>query len=171
MVDEAVWDIGYLMAAALFIIGIKRLSSPRTAPQGNRLGAMGMFLAVLVTLARMQSDGIIGWELIVGGLAIGAIIGALMATRVEMTGMPELVALFNGFGGGASALVALSEVLGRLQQGNIPDPGVELYAVWVAIGLSAIVGCITLTGSIMAMMKLKGGFYVPFSKKDDRGRH
>jgi|TARA_B100001750_G_scaffold79460_1_gene63102 NAD(P) transhydrogenase subunit beta len=171
LVDEAVWDIGYLMAAALFIIGIKRLSSPRTAPQGNRLGAMGMFLAVLVTLARMQSDGIIGWELIVGGLAIGAIIGALMATRVEMTGMPELVALFNGFGGGASALVALSEVLGRLQQGNIPDPGVELYAVWVAIGLSAIVGCITLTGSIMAMMKLKGGFYVPLTKKDDRGRH
>ena len=170
MVDAAVWDIGYLMAAALFIIGIKRLSSPRTAPQGNRLGAMGMFLAVLVTLARMQSEGIIGWELIVGGLAIGAIIGALMATRVEMTGMPELVALFNGFGGGASALVALSEVLGRLQQGNIPDAGVELYAVWVAIGLSGIVGCITLTGSIMAMMKLKGGFYVPFSKKDDRGR-
>ena len=113
MVDEAVWDIGYLMAAALFIIGIKRLSSPRTAPQGTTLGAMGIFLAVLVTLARRQSDGIIGWELIVGGRAIGAIIGALMATRVEMTGMPELVALFNGFGGGASALVALSEVLGR----------------------------------------------------------
>ena len=170
MVDAAVWDIGYLIAAALFIIGIKRLSSPRTAPQGNRLGAMGMFLAVLVTLARMQSEGIIGWELIVGGLAIGAMIGALMATRVEMTGMPELVALFNGFGGGASALVALSEVLGRIQQGNVPDSGIELYAIWVAIGLSGIVGWVTLSGSLMAMMKLKGGFYVPFSKKDDRGR-
>ena len=170
MVDAAVWDIGYLIAAALFIIGIKRLSSPRTAPQGNRLGAMGMFLAVIVTLARMQSEGIIGWELIVGGLAIGAMIGALMATRVEMTGMPELVALFNGFGGGASALVALSEVLGRIQQGNVPDSGIELYAIWVAIGLSGIVGWVTLSGSLMAMMKLKGGFYVPFSKKDDRGR-
>ena len=75
MVDAAVWDIGYLIAAALFIIGIKRLSSPRTAPQGNRLGSMGMLLAVVVTLVRMQSEGIIGWELIVGGLAIGAIIG------------------------------------------------------------------------------------------------
>ncbi len=170
MVDAAVWDIGYLMAAALFILGIKRLSSPRTAPQGNRMGAMGMFLAVLVTLARMQSEGVIGWELIVGGLAIGAIIGALMATRVEMTGMPELVALFNGFGGGASALVALSEVLGRLQQGNVPDAGIELYAIWIAIGLSGIVGWVTLTGSLVAMMKLKGGFYVPFSKKDERGR-
>jgi NAD(P) transhydrogenase subunit beta len=82
-----------------------------------------------------------------------------------MTGMPELVALFNGFGGGASALVALSEVLGRLQEGNVPDAGVELYAIWVAIGLSGLVGWVTLTGSLVAMMKLKGGFVVPFSKK------
>ena len=165
MVNVAVWDIGYLVAAALFILGIKQLSSPRTAPRGNRMGAMGMFLAVLVTLARMYSEGIVGWELIVGGLAIGILIGALMATRVEMTGMPELVALFNGFGGGASALVALSEVLGRLQEGNVPDSGVELYAIWVAIGLSGLVGWITLTGSLVAMMKLKGGFVVPLSKK------
>jgi NAD(P) transhydrogenase subunit beta len=88
-----------------------------------------------------------------------------MATRVEMTGMPELVALFNGFGGGASALVALSEVLGRLQEGNVPEAGVELYAIWVAIGLSGLVGWVTLTGSLVAMMKLKGGFVAPISKK------
>ena len=124
-----------------------------------------MFLAVIVTLTRMYSEGVVGWELIVGGLAIGILIGALMATRVEMTGMPELVALFNGFGGGASALVALSEVLGRLQDGNVPDAGVELYAVWVAIGLSGLVGWVTLTGSLVAMMKLKGGFVLPISKK------
>ena len=124
-----------------------------------------MFLAGLVTLARMYSEGVVGWELIVGGLAIGILIGVLMATRVEMTGMPELVALFNGFGGGASALVALSEVLGRLQDGNVPDAGVELYAIWVAIGLSGLVGWVTLTGSLVAMMKLKGGFVVPLSKK------
>ncbi len=153
------------MAAALFILGIKQLSSPRTAPKGNRMGAMGMFLAVLVTLARMYSEGMVGWELIVGGLTIGILIGVLMATRVEMTGMPELVALFNGFGGGASALVALSEVLGRLQEGNVPDAGVELYAIWVAIGLSGLVGWVTLTGSLVAMMKLKGGFVIPLSKK------
>ena len=170
MVDSVVWDIGYLVSAALFILGIKRLSSPKTAPQGNRLGAYGMLLAVLVTMAKMYTEEIIGLELIVGGLALGTIIGAWMAVRVEMTGMPELVALFNGFGGGASALVGLSEVLGRIQVGNIPDPGIELYATWVAIGLSGLIGWLTLTGSLMAMGKLKGGFYIPLTKKDDRGR-
>ena len=122
MVDAVVWDIGYLVSAALFILGIKKLSSPKTAPQGNRLGAYGMLLAVLVTMAKMNSDGIIGLELIVGGLAVGTIIGVWMATRVEMTGMPELVALFNGFGGGASALVGLSEVLKRIQESDIYWP-------------------------------------------------
>ena len=165
MVNVAVWDIGYLIAAALFILGIKQLSSPRTAPRGNRMGAMGMFLAVIVTLARMYSEGVVGWELMVGGLAIGILIGALMATKVEMTGMPELVALFNGFGGGASALVALSEVLGRLQEGDVPDGGVELYAVWVAIGLSGLVGWVPLSGSLVAMMKLKGGVEIPITGK------
>ena len=165
MVDPVVWDIGYLISASLFIIGIKRLSSPRTAPEGNSLGAMGMLLAVLVTLAKLQTEGVIGWELIVGGLLVGSVIGYLMATRVEMTGMPELVALFNGFGGGASALVGLSEAMKRIQEANIPDPGVELYAIWIAIGLSGIVGWITLTGSLVAMYKLKGGFTVPFSGK------
>ncbi len=170
MVASVVWDIGYLVSAALFILGIKRLSSPKTAPAGNRLGAYGMLLAVLVTMAKMYSEEIVGLELIVGGLAVGTIIGVWMAVRVEMTGMPELVALFNGFGGGASALVGLSEVLGRLQAGNVPSPGIELYATWVAIGMSGLIGWVTLTGSLMAMGKLKGGFYIPFTKKDDRGR-
>jgi len=170
MVDAVVWDIGYLVSAALFIIGIKRLSSPKTAPQGNRLGAYGMLLAVIVTMAKMYSEEIIGLELIVGGLALGTIIGVWMATRVEMTGMPELVALFNGFGGGASALVGLSEVLKRIDSDQIPTDNVELYATWIAIGLSGLVGWLTLTGSLMAMGKLKGGFYIPFTKKDDRGR-
>jgi NAD(P) transhydrogenase subunit beta len=165
MVDPVVWDIGYLISASLFIIGIKRLSSPRTAPEGNSLGAMGMLLAILVTLAKLQTEGVIGWELIVGGLLLGSVIGYLMATRVEMTGMPELVALFNGFGGGASALVGLSEAMKRIQESNIPDPGVELYAIWIAIGLSGIVGWITLTGSLVAMFKLKGGFTVPLTGK------
>ena len=168
--DPVVFDVGYLVSAALFIFGIKRLSSPRTAPQGNALGAYGMLLAVIVTMVKMHSEGIIGIELIVIGLAIGTAIGVLMATRVEMTQMPELVALFNGFGGGASALVGLSEVLGRLQRDEVPDSGVELYATWVAIGLSGLVGWITLTGSLMAMGKLKGGFYIPFTTKDERGR-
>ncbi len=157
MIDAAIWDIGYLVAALLFILGLKKLGHPRTAPTGNLYGASGMLLAVAVTLARMSETGILGWELIVGGLALGALIGTWMALRVEMTGMPEMVALFNGFGGGASALVALSEVLGRLAEGNIPE-GVPLYATWIAIGLSGLVGWITLSGSLVAMMKLKGGF-------------
>ncbi|HIG63582.1 MAG: NAD synthetase [Methanobacteriota archaeon] len=158
--DAAIWDIGYLVAALLFILGLKKLGHPRTAPTGNLYGASGMLLAVAVTLARMSETGILGWELIVGGLALGALIGTWMALRVEMTGMPEMVALFNGFGGAASALVALSEVLGRLAEGNIPE-GVPLYATWIAIGLSGLVGWITLSGSLMAMMKLKGGFSLP----------
>ena len=170
MVDPVVWDIGYLVSAALFILGIKRLSSARTAPQGNRLGAYGMLLAVLVTMAKLYSDGLIGIELIAGGLIIGTVIGAWLAIRVEMTGMPELVALFNGFGGGASALVGFSEVLDRISSDGVPTAGVELYATWIAIGLSGLVGCLTLTGSLMAMGKLMGGFYIPFTKKDDRGR-
>ncbi|MCS5526640.1 MAG: NAD(P)(+) transhydrogenase (Re/Si-specific) subunit beta [Candidatus Poseidoniales archaeon] len=170
MVDAVVWDIGYLVSAALFIMGIKKLSSPRTAPDGNRLGAYGMFLAVLVTLAKMYSEDFIGIELIVGGLAIGTVVGVWLAVRVQMTGMPELVAMFNGFGGAASALVGLSEVLGRLQRDEVPSAGVELYAIWVAIGLSGLVGWLTLTGSMMAMGKLMGGFYIPLTKKDDRGR-
>ncbi len=152
------------MAALLFILGLKKLGHPRTAPTGNLYGASGMLLAVAVTLARIQLEtGILGWELIVGGLALGALIGTWMALRVEMTGMPEMVALFNGFGGGASALVALSEVLGRLAEGNIPE-GVPLYATWIAIGLSGLVGWITLSGSLVAMMKLKGGFSLPGGK-------
>ncbi|MAK40945.1 MAG: NAD synthetase [Euryarchaeota archaeon] len=171
MVDSTIWDIGYLLSAALFIIGIKRLSSPKTAPQGNRLGAYGMFLAVLVTMAKMVSEEILGLELIISGLVIGGLIGVLMATRVEMTEMPELVALFNGFGGAASALVGLSEVMSKINNSElIPSDNVELYATWIAIGLSALVGWVTLTGSLMAMGKLRGGFYVPFSKKDERGR-
>ena len=164
MIDAAIWDIGYLVAALLFILGLKKLGHPRTAPTGNLYGASGMLLAVAVTLARIQLEtGILGWELIVGGLALGALIGTWMALRVEMTGMPEMVALFNGFGGGASALVALSEVLGRLAEGNIPE-GVPLYATWIAIGLSGLIGWITLSGSLVAMMKLKGGFSLPGGK-------
>ncbi len=165
MVNPVVWDVGYLVSAALFIIGIKRLSSPKTAPSGNRLGAYGMLLAVLVTMAKMNSEGTIEWELIAGGLAIGGLIGFVLAKRVEMTGMPELVALFNGFGGAASALVGLSEALKHIQADTVPTGGVELYAVWIAIGLSALVGWMTLTGSLMAMFKLKGGFTIPLTKK------
>jgi len=172
VIEAAIWDIGYLAAALLFILGLKKLSHPRTAPTGNLYGASGMLLAVIVTLARIESEtGILGWELIVGGLALGTVIGVWMAQRVEMTGMPEMVALFNGFGGGASALVALSEVLKRIDAGRvgyllggIPSDDTTLWVLWIAIGLSGLVGWITLSGSLVAMMKLKGGFSLPGGK-------
>ncbi|MEC7625947.1 MAG: NAD(P)(+) transhydrogenase (Re/Si-specific) subunit beta [Candidatus Thermoplasmatota archaeon] len=151
--------IGYLLSAALFIFGLKKLGHPRTAPRGNQYGALGMLVAVLTTIVSMQmASGGMNWELIIAGLAIGSIIGIIMAVKVEMTGMPELVALFNGFGGAASALVALSETWKYIEDTTLTLPtGLTLQVVVVAAGLSALVGWMTLTGSILAMFKLKGG--------------
>ena len=103
---------------------------------------MGMLVAVLTTVVDMQlSAGGMNWELIVAGLVLGSIIGAIMAIRVEMTGMPELVALFNGFGGAASALVALSETWKYIEDPTLSLPtGLTLQVVVVAAGLSALVG-------------------------------
>ena len=151
-------EIGYLAASILFIMGLKKLGHPRTAPTGNLYGAMGMLLAVIVTIAQMDF-GATDTLLIIGtGLGLGALIGYVMAVRVEMTGMPEMVALFNGFGGAASALVAASEVFKLIDSGEWSElEELELRVAWIAIGLSALVGWVTLTGSLLAMMKLKGG--------------
>ncbi|MEC7351383.1 MAG: NAD(P)(+) transhydrogenase (Re/Si-specific) subunit beta, partial [Candidatus Thermoplasmatota archaeon] len=128
-------------------------------PRGNQYGALGMLVAVLTTIVSMQmASGGMNWELIIAGLAVGSIIGIIMAVKVEMTGMPELVALFNGFGGAASALVALSETWKYIEDTTLTLPtGLTLQVVVVAAGLSALVGWMTLTGSILAMFKLKGG--------------
>ena len=153
---SSVYDLGYLVAAALFILCLKELASPRTAPRGNRLGALGMLVAVVVTLLRMQAaGGLAGWPLVLGGLVVGGAAGVWMARTVQMTGMPEMVGLLNGFGGGASALVALSEVLaaeGLGREGLNLGEGVFLLAV----AASSLIGWVTLTGSLVAVFKLKG---------------
>ena len=153
--------IGYLLSAALFIFGLKKLGHPRTAPRGNQYGALGMLVAVITTVVKMQAAGEAEWTLIIAGLVVGSVIGIIMAVRVEMTGMPELVALFNGFGGAASALVALSESWKYIEDADLVLPtGLNIQVIMVAAGLSALVGWMTLTGSILAMFKLKGGISV-----------
>jgi len=101
-------NIAYLVAASLFIFGLKGLSHPRTAVRGNRLGALGMLLAIVITLL---DQSIVGYGIILAGIVVGGGIGAVLAVRIKMTDMPQLVALFNGFGGVASVLVAGAALL------------------------------------------------------------
>ena len=103
--SEIFANMSYIVASMLFIFGLKQLGSPETAQRGNLISASGMFLAVLVTLINSQ---IISYEWLAAGLILGVIVGASAASLVKMTSMPELVALFNGFGGIASLLVGLS---------------------------------------------------------------
>ncbi|MDH3217672.1 MAG: NAD(P)(+) transhydrogenase (Re/Si-specific) subunit beta, partial [Candidatus Krumholzibacteria bacterium] len=100
---EVVINVTYLVASALFIFGLKGLAHPRTAVRGNLLGAWGMLIAVVVTLIDRR---VISFEIIIAGAVVGALIGGILAIKIRMTAMPQLVALFNGFGGGASVLVA-----------------------------------------------------------------
>ncbi len=138
----------YLVAAVLFIIGIKQLSSPKSARNGNLLASVGMLLAVVVTLLDRQ---ILTYGTIFGGIALGTLIGAVAARRVAMTAMPQMVALFNGSGGGAAAIVSSLEYL-RFARAGFAVPAVS----GVTILLGALIGAISLTGSIVAFGKLQG---------------
>ena len=139
-------DIAYLVAAISFIYGLKMLSHPKTARNGNIIASVGMLIAIIVTVY-LGTD--LNFTMILIAMAIGSIIGAFFAIRVEMTQMPQLVAIFNGFGGGASALVASSEFLKN--QGA--DASIFLI---VSITLSILVGTLTFTGSFIAFGKLQG---------------
>ena len=144
-------NIAYLAAAILFIMGLKGLTHPRTAVRGNMLGALGMLVAVVAVLFEQKILGIPG---LLGGLAVGSIIGVVMAVRVQMTGMPQLVAIFNGFGGAASALVAASQYvinIDSIQAATLADHA----PVSISIGLAGLIGAVTLTGSFIAFAKLQ----------------
>jgi H+-translocating NAD(P) transhydrogenase subunit beta len=147
----------YLLSAALFIFGLKRQSRVRTARGGNGLAAFAMLLAVVGTLLEL---GLVDYRWILGGLVMGGLVGLVAAVRVPMTSMPEMVALFNGSGGAASAVVA-SAVFWR----DVAEPGAltagtvgeQLGGVQVVtIGLSILIGSVTFTGSLIAYMKLQG---------------
>lgn len=137
-------NFGYLVAAVLFILGIKGMTHPRTAVRGNQLGALGMLIAVIVTVMA----GGVNWYLVVLGIVVGSAGGLWLANTVQMTQMPQLVALFNGFGGIASVLVAAAEVLKGVGGENV---AVASFAA----GLTGLIGSVTFTGSLIAAGKLQ----------------
>ena len=141
----------YLVAAILFFFGLRRLGSPATARSGNRLAAAGMLIAIVVTL--LDRD-IVDFRTIAVGMVIGSVIGALLARTIQMTAMPQLVAIFNGLGGGASALVAASEFRRLLDEAA--DMPVD---VSVTIMLGTLIGTVTFSGSMIAFGKLQEIFY------------
>jgi NAD(P) transhydrogenase subunit beta len=140
-------QLAYLLSAFLFVAGLKQLSSPATARRGNQMAAVAMLIAIVVTL--MEAD-VLTWEWIVSGIIIGSLLGAVAARKVKMTAMPEMVGLFNGFGGGASALVAGAEFLRLQQAGALP------LGEGSTIMLGMLIGAVTFSGSIVAFGKLAG---------------
>ena len=142
--DPDVIGLLYLVAIVCFIVALRFLSSPKHARKGNWVGGVGMLVAIATTLAL---DGIGNWGLIIAGGVIGAIVGLVGARTVKMTAMPQMVALFNGVGGGAAALVALAEF--HIAVGDVADDEV------VSIVLSALIGSISFSGSLVAYAKLQ----------------
>ncbi|ROS04909.1 NAD(P) transhydrogenase subunit beta [Sinobacterium caligoides] len=144
-------NLAYVASAILFILGLKKLSSPATARNGNLLSALGMLIAIIATLA---SELKLPWGNIVGALILGSLVGAVAAKRVQMTGMPELVALFNGLGGAASLLVGWSALYPAVGvDGLALAQGISTFTS-ITIVLSILIGGITLTGSMVAYGKL-----------------
>ncbi|MDZ7779346.1 MAG: NAD(P)(+) transhydrogenase (Re/Si-specific) subunit beta [Gemmatimonadota bacterium] len=142
---EILVELTYLLSAILFVLGLKRLQSPATARVGNGLAALAMLLAILATVVDAE---ILSWSGILIGLAIGGVVGGIAARTVEMTSMPQLVGLFNGSGGGASAVVAVAEFLS--------NPAIGPGTTGVTILLGTLIGGVTLTGSLVAFGKLQG---------------
>lgn len=145
----------YLLSAVLFIVGLKGLTRVRSARRGNAIAAFAMLIAVIGTLLEM---GTIHWTWILAGLVVGSLIGGVVALKVEMTSMPEMVAWLNGSGGAASALVALSQLWGKIIEPQATG------SVWSVLGpapavatiLAILIGTVTLSGSLIAYMKLSG---------------
>ena len=155
-------DLAYVIAAVLFIFGLKNMAHPRTAVRGNLLGISGMTLAIIaacVQVGSSESSSTAAWIMIIIGAAIGTGVGLYLAMRVQMTGMPQLVALFNGLGGGASVFVAGADLLHETPSS---------WDIALAIGISGLIGAVTFWGSLVAYGKLeeleffKKPFEVPY---------
>jgi NAD(P) transhydrogenase subunit beta len=137
-------NLSYLLAAVFFIIGLKMMSSPKTARNGNFISALGMLIAVVVTL--LHKD-IIDYKFIIAGLIVGGSVGLILARIVKMTDMPQMIGMLNGFGGGASVLVAYAEYLRN--PSNTLDVSITIF-------LSLVIGAVTFWGSMIAWAKLQG---------------
>lgn len=151
------WIVGivYLLAAAGFVAGLHLMRSPATARRGSPLSAGGMVLAVAATLAKVANDHSItatGWAVLFAGAAVGSAAGLVMARRVKMTAIPQLVSLFNAVGGGAAALVALADVVRLTERAGATLPG----RTSVASVLDVLIGAVTFSGSLVAAGKLQG---------------
>ena len=142
-----VTNLLYLITIVTFILALRFLSNPATARRGNQIGAIGMLVAIVVTFA--QDEIASYWEIAVG-MVVGGVFGAVAARKVRMTAMPQMVALFNGVGGGAAALISLAEFHNRA-----PDPGTLKWDISTSIMLSAIIGSISFAGSMIAFAKLQ----------------
>jgi NAD(P) transhydrogenase subunit beta len=145
-------SLAYLVAAGCFIFGLKMLRAPLSARRGNALAATGMLIAVVATVCdpRIMGGRALGWGTVLAGMAVGGVAGALMALRVHMKGMPQMVALFNGFGGLAAALVGMGEYLREAY-----SPAGIAADVSASAAASIVIGMITFTGSLVAFAKLQ----------------
>ena len=143
---QTLTQLSYLIAAALFILGLKRMSSPVTAVSGVRWAGVGMVLATVVTLAFMQASSL-NLMLVIAAIAIGSIVAWVSGKRVAMTDMPQMIALYNGMGGGAAAAIAAVE----LYSGNEHNP---VHLVMAAVG--GFIGTVSFSGSLIAFAKLQG---------------
>jgi len=148
----------YVAAAVLFVVALKMMASPRTARRGNLIGALGMLIAIVSTLLAKDEVGLArlvqgqGWWWVIVGGAAGSLVGAVMALTVKMTAMPQMVAMFNGFGGLASGLVVFAEILRKSDAYMATDPGQQLA---ITVGISTLIGWVTFTGSVIAFAKLQ----------------
>ncbi len=147
MIAPSLVALGYLVAAVLFVIGLKRLGSPATAVTGNRISGAGMLIAIALTLF---DRGIVSYGVIIAGLLVGGAIGLWLARTVKMTAMPQMVALLNGLGGGSSLLVGAAEFL-KAELNGVALP----LDTSITIQLTLLIGAVTLSGSLIAFGKLQ----------------
>jgi NAD(P) transhydrogenase subunit beta len=151
-------SIAYLVCGVLFILALRGLSSPVTSRRGNQLGMIGMAIAVTVTLAMLFSSGaldVVTLALIIGGVAAGGAVGAIVARRVAMTSMPQLVAFFHSLVGMAACLVAIAAIYTPTAYGINEGAGIKLESL-IELSVGLAIGAITFTGSLIAFAKLNG---------------